>query len=210
MLRLPAADSVRERFRETGAALVRDALDAAAASELAAEALALGRRAGRHIRRSSDAGVLDYAVITGDEIKRDAARLYALYESADLLDWIRAVTEIRTVGRSPYLRSAVNINVLGSRGQEYRWHTDAVPFTVLLFLTTVPPEAGGELLMRIGKDDVMAIPPVAGQLLLMDGQRCAHAVAPLLDDVPRITMPMVFPATAMDRPDGLDDYLYAP
>ena len=209
MLHLPAAESVRQHFHETGAVLVREALAATTASDLAGEALALAHRSGRHIKRSSDAGVLDYAVITGDVIKTDAARLYALYESTDLLAWIRAVTETPAVGRSPYLRSAVNINILGSRGQEYRWHTDAVPFTVLLFLTTVPQHAGGALLVRIGPDDVMAIPPVAGQLLLMDGHRCAHAVAPLLEDVPRVTMPMVFPETAIDRPDGLDDYLYS-
>jgi hypothetical protein len=209
MLRLPPAHGVRDRFRDTGALLVPHALDTAAASELAFRALSLAGRTGRHIRRSSDAGLLDYAVVTGDTIKADGPELYALYESVELLDWLRDVTEIAGVGRSPNLRSAVNINILGSKGQQYRWHTDAVPFTVLLFLTTVAPESGGELLVRIGPDEVTAIPPAAGQLVLMDGHRCPHAVAPLLDDVTRISMPMVFPAVPMDRPDGLDDYLYA-
>ena len=209
MLHLPAPDTVRRLFRDAGALLVRDALDVTTASELAGEALALSRRSGRHIQRSSDAGVLDYGVITGDVIRTGAARFSALYEAVELLDWIRAVTRTPAVDRSPYVRSAVNINVLATRGQQYRWHTDAVPFTVLLFLTTVPPESGGELLIRTGPDDVLSVPPVAGQLVLMDGHRCPHAVAPLLDDVPRITMPMVFPAAPIDRPAGLDDYLYA-
>jgi hypothetical protein len=55
----------------------------------------------------------------------------------------------------------------------------------------------------------MSIRPVSGQLALMDGHRRAHAVAPLVDNGPRISVPMVFPATSVDRPDGLDDYLYA-
>jgi hypothetical protein len=209
MWRLPDPADLRQRFREAGVLLVPDALDATAASELAGEALALSGRSGRHIRRSSDAGVLDYGVITGDVIKTDAPRLFALYESVELLEWIRAVAETASVERSPHVRSAINVNILGRRGQEYRWHTDAVPFTALLFLTTIPEGAGGELLVRLGEDDVMSIRPVSGQLALMDGHRRAHAVAPLVDNGPRISVPMVFPATSVDRPDGLDDYLYA-
>ena len=56
---------------------------------------------------------------------------------------------------------------------------------------------------------LLTIPPTAGQLVLMDGHRCAHAVAPLRADAARITVPMVFPAVQIDRPAGLDDYLYA-
>jgi hypothetical protein len=209
MWRLPPPHDLRQPFCETGVLLVRDALDGATASEFAEEAVALNRRAGRHVRRASDAGVLDYGVITGEVIKSDAPRIWASYESVDLLDWIRAVTGTPAVDRSPYLRSAVNINTLAVSGQQYRWHTDAVPFTVLLFLTTVPAEAGGELLVRADGDAVMSIAPIAGQLVLMDGQRRAHAVAPLLKDAARITVPMVFPAGPIDRPPGLDDYLYA-
>lgn len=209
MLRLPREEEVHQRFRDSGILLVRDALDAAAASDLEGEALALAGRAGRHIRRASDAGVLDYRVITGDVIRTDAPRLHAIYESAELLDWIRAVTGTATVALSPHQRSAINVNVLDTAGQEYRWHTDAVPFTVLLFLTTVPASAGGELLVRTDPGAVMAIAPVAGSLVLMDGRRCAHAVAPLREDALRISVPMVFPEVEDRRPAGLDDYLYA-
>jgi hypothetical protein len=209
MWRLPPPHDLRQPFRETGVLLVPDALDGATASELADDAIGLSRRSGRQIRRASDAGVLDYGVITGEVIKSDAPRILALYESVDLLEWIRAVTGVPGVARSPYLRSAVNINLLGINGQQYRWHTDAVPFTVLLFLTTLPAEAGGELLVRADGDTVMRIPPIAGQLVLMDGQRRAHSVAPLLKDAARISVPMVFPAVQVDRPAGLDDYLYA-
>jgi hypothetical protein len=54
----------------------------------------------------------------------------------------------------------------------------------------------------------MTVAPLAGELVLMDGQQCAHAVAPLLEDALRITVPMVFPAYPVNRPPGLDDYLY--
>ena len=56
---------------------------------------------------------------------------------------------------------------------------------------------------------VMSIAPAAGSLVLMDGRRCAHAVAPLREDALRISVPMVFPEVEDRRPAGLDDYLYA-
>lgn len=209
MLRLPAADDVRSSFRDSGVLPVRAALDATTASQLAEEAVALGRRSGRHILRTSEAGVLDYGVITGDVVRDGAPAMYALYESSDLVEWIRAVTETPAVGRSPHLRSAINVNILATAGQQYRWHTDAVPFTVLLFLTTLPPDAGGAFLIRTGGDEVLAIPPGAGDLVLLDGRRCPHAVEALRRDVLRISVPMVFPAASIERPAGLDDYLYA-
>jgi hypothetical protein len=103
----------------------------------------------------------------------------------------------------------VNVNVLQTAGQQYRWHTDAVPFTVLVFLTTLPADSGGEFLIRTRMGELMTIPARAGQLVLMDGRQCAHAVAPLRDDILRITVPMVFPAYQIERPRGLDDYLYS-
>lgn len=200
---------MRDTFRRTGVVVVNDALKAGAASRLAAEAMSLGRRSSRHIRRSSDAGVLDYGVVTGDVLGTDGLQIQAVYDSPDLLGWIRGVTATPDVGRSPHVRSAVNVNILAAAGQQYRWHTDAVPFTVLLFLTTLEPEAGGEFLVRTLLDEELSIAPAAGKLVLMDGHRCAHAVAPLRHDVPRISVPMVFPARPIERPDGLDDYLYA-
>lgn len=209
MLSLPAVETVRETFRRTGVVVVDDALDPGVASSLAAEAMALARRSSRHIRRSSDAGVLDYGVITGDVLRADAPQIQAVYDAPDLLGWIQGVTATPGVGRSPHVRSAVNVNILAAAGQQYRWHTDAVPFTVLLFLTTLAPGSGGELLVRTLHDGERSIAPAAGLLVLLDGHRCPHAVAPLCRDVPRVSVPMVFPAEPIERPAGLDDYLYA-
>ena len=208
-MHLPSDAGVRQLFRDNGVVVVRDFLDPTAAATLAHIAISAATRFASHIRRSSDEGSLDYRVVTGDVIKREAAPLYMLYESADLLAWIRHVTMTEELDRSSHLRSAININVLDTAGQQYRWHNDAVPFTVLLFLTTLPSSAGGEFLIRTRPDEVMTIPPAAGHLVLMDGRRCAHAVAPLRADVLRVTVPMVFPAVQVERPAGLDEYLYS-
>ena len=207
-MRLPAGDDVRRRFEQQGALLVSDFLSPAESEVLAARAASVAAQWALHIRRSSEGSTLDYRVVTGDVIQKDAAPIYEMYEATQLLEWIRRVTASPTVGLSPHVRSAVNINVLDTVGQQYRWHTDAVPFTTLLFLTTLPSSAGGELLIRTRQDQVMTVAPAAGQLVLMDGQQCAHAVAPLRDNTLRITVPMVFPAYHIKRPPGLDDYLY--
>lgn len=201
-------DEARRHFQEHGVLVVSDFLSASDVHAHTARVRDLLPSA-LHIRRVSEANTLDYHVITGDVIRTHAAALWDTYASAGLLDWIRQVAATQDVDRSPHLRSAVNINVLDRAGQQYRWHTDAVPYTALLFLTSLPSTAGGSLLVRTYKDDVAVIPPVAGQLVLMDGCRCAHAVAPLQVDALRITVPMVFPACQVERPDGLDDYLYA-
>ena len=176
---------------------------------LATTALEASARHSVRIRRSSDEHLLDYSVVPGDVIQRDATPVYELYQSARLLRWIQWVTATPAAGLSPHVRSAVNINVLESPGQQYRWHHDAVPFTALLFLTSLPASAGGEFLIRTREDELMAIAPVAGQLVVIDGHRCPHAVAPLREHAVRLTVPMVFPAYDVERPLDLDDYLYS-
>jgi hypothetical protein len=95
----------------------------------------------------------------------------------------------------------------GSR-EEYPLHCDAVPYTVLLFLSDVEPEADGHFLIHSLAGDVARIQPRLGQLVLMDGTRCRPGVAPLAREAWRVTLPMVFPAQVAERPEGLDDYLY--
>ena len=208
-LRLPVHDDVGESFRREGVAVVLNCLDAQATATLAQVAVTATARHALQIRRSSDEGSLDYRVVTGDAIRSDARPIFSLYESAELLTWIRQVTGKGDLQRSQHLRSSVNINLFDTPGQEYRWHNDAVPFTAVLFLTTIPASAGGELLVRTITGRLLTISPIAGQLVLMDGHRCAHAVTPLRAHAARITVPMVFPAVQADRPPGLDDYLYA-
>ena len=207
-MRFPASDDVRRRFEQQGVLCVPDFLTSAESDALAAQAGDVAARRALHIRRSLNGSTLDYRVVTGEVIKEEAASIHDIYESPGLLEWIRRITATPEVGRSPHVRSAVNINLLDTAEQQYRWHTDAVPFTILLFLTTLPTSAGGEFLIRTREDQVMTVPPLAGELVLMDGQQCAHAVAPLRENALRITVPMVFPAYHVERPPDLDDYLY--
>jgi hypothetical protein len=209
-VRLPPAGDVQDAFRENGFVLVRRFLDEDESAELAVVAADVIRRSAVHIVRTSGTDTLDYRVVPGDVIRADASPIYALYASARLLQWVRAVTLSDPVSRSPHLRSAVNINCLDTSGQRYPWHTDAVPFTAVLFLTTLPESAGGEFLIRTAPDGLVTIRPVSGELLLMDGRRCAHAVAPLRENTRRVTIPMVFPDGPTERPQGLDDFLYSP
>jgi 2OG-Fe(II) oxygenase superfamily len=125
-----------------------------------------------------------------------------------MLTWIGRLSDSPAVRPSPHLRSAININCLSRTGQQYPWHRDAVPFTAVLFLTSLPSSAGGELLIRTAEGERMAICPAAGDLIVMDGSRCPHAVAPLAIDTLRVTVPMVYPAFHVERPDGLDQHLY--
>lgn len=208
-MHLPPAGEVQRTFREEGFVLVGGFLDEGASAELAALAMDMIGRFAVHITRRSGNDTLDYHVVTGDVIQAEASPIYALYSSARLRTWIRAVTMSKHADRSPHLRSAVNINCLDTPGQQYPWHTDAVPFTLLLFLTTLPDTAGGEFLIRTGPEHLVTIRPASGQLLLMDGARCAHAVAPLRENARRLTIPMVFPAVQAERPPGLDDFLYS-
>lgn len=118
------------------------------------------------------------------------------------------MTKSATVARSPHLRSAVNINCLTAPGEEYPLHRDAVPYTALLFLSNVAADAGGAFVIHSIAGTRRIVRPRLGNLLLMDGSRCSHGVAPLRRDAWRVTMPMVFPERTADRPEGLDEYLY--
>ncbi|MER7283922.1 2OG-Fe(II) oxygenase [Dactylosporangium sp. NPDC000244] len=112
-------------------------------------------------------------------------------------------------------RSAINVNVLRT-GNGYEWHVDSNPLTGLLFVTDQPAEGGGELVFRAdpvtspGEDWELAVRPRAGELLLFDARRAAHAVMPVRGAADRVSVPMNFyyANAANGRPDCLDRYLY--
>jgi hypothetical protein len=210
MFQLPHEEQCSTRFRRDGYVLVPDGLHGTAAAVAATTAARIVDSSAQAIDRRGTDDCLVYRVVTGERIKSDAPMLFDLYVSATLLEWVRGVTGCPTVSRSSHLRSAVNINCLTTAGEEYPLHRDAVPYTVLLFLSDVALDAGGQFLIHSLEGEVTAIQPRLGQLVLLDGARCQHAVAPLDRDAWRLTMPMVFPARLVDRPAGLDDYLYRP
>jgi hypothetical protein len=207
-LRLPDAPSDRSAIARRGIVRVPAFLARDTAAQAADIATQLIRRHGATIDRTSADDRLWYGVVTGDRIRAEARLLDDLYCSPEFLEWIRWLTQSPAVRPSEHLRSAININCLCSEGQRYPWHRDAVPYTALLFLTDVDAAAGGAFEITSAEGDTVAIQPTAGDLVVMDGARCRHGVAPLTKDTLRITVPMVYSAARVHRPAGLDDYLY--
>ena len=206
--RLPPTADARAELARRGFVHIQRALSDEAASALALLAGAMLDTVGTAVRTGSGSATLDYRVVTGDAIRARASVLFTMYTAPEALEWLRAVTDRPQLEPSPHLRSSININALAHRGQQYPWHTDAVPFTSVLFLTTLPENAGGELMIRAADSTTAAIRPVRGDLVVMDGARCPHSVAPLREDACRLSIPMVYPAVARERPSGLDEYLY--
>jgi hypothetical protein len=207
VLHLPRARDCQDSFSGDGFVVVPDCVTRPEASPLVEAARRVAGSAVSIDHRSADAG-LAYSVVSGDRIQRDAPLLFDLYTSADLLQWVRDVTGCRTVSRSPHLRSAVNLNCLTRPGEQYPLHRDAVPYTALLFLSDLDAEAGGAFVIDPPQRERVRIQPVLGCFVLMDGSRCEHGVEPLRRPALRLTMPMVFPALHVERPEGLDEYLY--
>jgi hypothetical protein len=106
-------------------------------------------------------------------------------------------------------RHAINVNVLDGSGDRYEPHTDAQPYTAILWLNDWPPEDGGQLVYEVEGIE-SSISPRAGWACVFDGSTVPHYVSPLRADRPRVSVPMVYlPADAEGRPEGLDDHLYA-
>jgi len=179
------------------------------------------RTSALRIERSDAQHRLSYQVVTGEVVGEQIPDLYRFYMSPELLGMVRAVTGEQKVSVSNHERSSININALSGPEHVYRWHFDATPYTMILFLTSHTPDDGGELKLLPCPDrkppisiedarEIQSIVPRAGDAVLMDGTACYHSVAPLRRVVLRLSVPMVFPNNPRSpRPDGLDDYLYA-
>jgi 2OG-Fe(II) oxygenase superfamily len=209
VLRLPPARSSRAEFSRSGFVVAANAVAAPVLSGLVDASRDLVRESSVTIDRTSgDRGRLWYRVVTGDTIAERCPALFAVYHSDEMLDWIRALTESPSVSTSPHLRSSININCLDRTGQGYPGHVDATPFTAVLFLSSLSTGDGGEFQIQSAEGDRVGIRPHAGDLIVMDGTRCPHGVAPLRRQVVRLTVPMVYPAGHGARPAGLDEFLY--
>jgi hypothetical protein len=210
VIRLPSATRAHEQFLRDGFVMASACLAEPKGAAVIDAAREIAESSAVVIDRGSSAGGLAYGVVTGDQIEARAPLLFGFYTCPDLLSWIRCVTGNPAVSRSPHRLSAININCLTQPGQQYPLHRDAVPYTALLFLTDVPSSAGGEFLIDSLRGERRTIQPSAGAFVLMDGARCPHGALPLREAALRLTMPMVFPAAAahLNRPEGLDEYLY--
>jgi hypothetical protein len=212
-------DWQRESFASDGYVVVGQALPEATITRWRERAHDLFAHA-REIDKRSDGHVLAYRVLTGEVIRDEFTELYDFYVAPSTLRWVAAVTGAPEIHVSPNLRSAVNVNILRS-GDTYRWHFDANPYTALLYLSTTPPSAGGELELypNLGPQNTspqdlaarqkVVLPTRAGTLVLMDGSTTYHHVAPVTEECDRVSVPMVYPPFREElRPPELDDYLY--
>lgn len=205
---LPNAQSLATEFPRERFVVVRDLLPRAVAYAWRVRADDLSRRHGIAIRRDGP-DRLSYAVVTGNVVREQWPELYAFYASPEMRDWVKAVTGAERIFTSPHPASAININRLDTTEHIYRWHYDAEPFTLLLYLTDAVPEAGGALQIQKSDGWVLDVLPASGMGVLMDGTVCRHRVAPLTHAELRLSIPLVYPTHEHHaRPEGLDDYLY--
>jgi hypothetical protein len=201
----PAVSESSCVFRECGVLVVDDALRRSDSAKLESRAAAAVERYGTHVTRASG---LDYHVLPGDEVQKRLPSLFDLYREPALLEWLQSLTGNGSVSTSVHLRSSVNVNCLRQRGQAYPWHRDAIAYSAVLFLNSVRSGAGGEFQVERLDGIKQRIRCAPGKLIVFDGSRCRHSDAPLKCDTVRLTVPMVFPATSVKRPRGLDPYLY--
>ena len=217
-LHLPSGAEVQREFTRWRYVLVENALPPDFVQECRTRAEELTALS-RSIQRTDGEFRLVYRVMTGEVIQERWPELFALYRDSVFPEWIQAVTGEDAIVTSSAIQSAVNLNIM--QGDSiYRWHFDAVPYTLLLYISDVCPEDGGALQLVPACEphvvpDLVTTPPLelwptAGTVVLMDGTRCYHHVAPLRRPMTRFSIPMVYPtATAAEqRPAGLDSYLY--
>lgn len=146
-------------------------------------------------------------VVVGSDIKLHIPWLYEIYSTV----LVSLVSEM--FGKRIYpandLISSVNINCLRGVGSEYEVHVDSNPVTGLLFLSTLDQKMGGELVFEKHPFS-LSINPVSGIFIAFDARQVPHRVAPLLQEVERISIPMNFYDSQDDqiRPNDLDGYLY--
>lgn len=215
---LPHAPPLRSAFERDCFVIVPHALPAPLVERWRRRAMEMIAHA-RTITRREGALDLVYRVVTGDAIRNHWPELFAFYEDAETVAWVREVTGSPEVRPSDHLVSAVNLNIMDSTQAIYRWHFDAVPYTLLIYLTDTLAHEGGALEMVPGCASheapdlaVAAITrcyPAAGSVVLMNGTRCYHRVAPMQRATMRLSIPLVYPnAGASRRPVNLDAYLY--
>lgn len=217
-LHLPSGPEVQREFARWRYVLVPNALPPCFVQECRTRAEELTALS-RSIQRTDGEFRLLYRVVTGEVIQEQWPELFALYRDTVFPEWIQAVTGKDAIVTSSEVQSAVNLNIMQG-DSVYRWHFDAIPYTLLLYLTDVRAEDGGALQLvpacethvvpDLATTEPLELWPTAGTLVLMDGTRCYHHVAPLRSPMTRFSIPMVYPEAtgAQQRPAGLDSYLY--
>lgn len=147
-------------------------------------------------------------VLTGDVIRSRLGWLFDLYKT-DLLRIAQTFYGQKLFPAND-IRSSINVNLLEGKGSRYEWHVDSNPVTGLLFVNTLRPEDGGELMFK-RPDCEFSVSPQARKFLAFDATSIPHCVMPLRTNVFRASIPMNYylHPIVQDRPVDLDKYLYS-
>lgn len=158
-------------------------------------------------REPANSPPLEVCVVTGEPILQNIKWLHDLY--AEELATFASEFAGREVVTAIDLQSSVNINLLRGLDARYERHVDSNPVTGILFVTTLLPTDGGELVFE-GQSRNTVILPRAGVFIAFDARNITHYVAALKAPVDRISIPMnyYFAGEEQPRPDGMNEYLY--
>lgn len=158
-----------------------------------------------------DTAGLDYRVVTGSAIRDHAPWLWEWYTSDKMVGLVSALVGEK-VEPSGNVESAININYLEGNAARYELHTDGQPYSAVLMCSQCDAESGGRLMLGGEGQTVEQVDTLPGLLVVFDGSTIPHAVEPIKAGriESRMSMPMVYlPLGIGERPEGLDDYLYA-
>lgn len=128
---------------------------------------------------------LHYTVVDGRSVTAHAP---------NLVEWVRAMipAEVQRLTGEEWKLSTdpdayINVNLLRGLGERYEWHIDPNPLTVVVYVTGHTD--GGEFMYKL--DNVVhTLPVYCGLMVVMEGCKIPHAVATMLSDVPRISIPI--------------------
>ena len=151
-------------------------------------------------REGSDVEAVPVSNVAGQVLRERLPWLYQLYKGLfrDLAQ-LGSLEPVSTAENDAY--GAV-LNVQRGRKMRYECHVDSNPIEGLLYVTTHPPGAGGELVVANSPAaesvqevdaDATVVYPNAGNLVFFDARRFAHYVRPLTEaDAVRIVVAMNF------------------
>src|SRR5919204_4772981 len=140
-LPLPSSD-VEFAFRNSRYVVLHEVLPIKVLRAWRTRAVALATRFALTISRGAGGDRLQYRVVTGDIIQKHWPELFQFYTGKQTREWIQGVTGEPQIFNSVNLRSALNINFLEQPGDAYRWHFDAVAYTLILFLADLQTDDG--------------------------------------------------------------------
>jgi hypothetical protein len=151
---------------------------------------------------------LDYRVLVTDQVRARLPWLWAIYTDPAVVNLVTVCVgePVRTLDDE----SAINVNLLDGQGARYELHTDTLPYTLLLFVTTHARGTGGLLTLQVGPDEVEYHRPIAGHAVIFDGQAVPHTVTPLRTAGVRVSVPMVYLPTRLGGAEraAVNSYLY--